>query len=883
MRKWSMVAAIVMVALLVLVACEPEEIIKEVVVTQVVEKEVVVTEIVEIEGEQVEVTRVVKEEVIVEVTKEVEVEVEVEVTPTPAPIDRTGAWLDTVVFVEEPNSDAAVTRLEVGDLDVYAYNISEPDIAARIFDSEALAYETAYGNYNEITFSPSTEKEFTDGRLNPFYSDKIREAMNWLVDRDYICQEITGGMARPRFVPINFASKDSALLADTIAAISLKYAHNPDKAIEVITAEMEALGAEMVDGVWQYNGEPVVLIALIRVEDERLEIGDYLSNLLEDVGFTVQRDYKTSAEASPCWLRGDPDEGCAHFYTGGWVSTAISRDEATNFSYFYTPDGLPFPPWQAYTPSDEFYDVATKLNNSDFATMEERAELMAQALELALLDSQRIWLKDDTGIAPHAANISLASDLSGSIYGSRLWAQTLRFDDQIGGSMNVAMPSMMTEPWNPIGGSNWVYDMMPIRGMQTAATVPDPFTGLALPLRVDRAEVFVQEGLPVEQNLDWVTLEFVDEIVVPEDAWADWDAENQVFITAGERFTETETTLSKVVMYYEDDFFDKMKWHDGSPVTIGDFVMFLIMQFDPSKEASPIYDEATVPAFETFMAAFKGWKIASEDPLVIEYYTDAYQLDAENNVTNGRAANPTGYFNGVEASWHALAPGWLVEAAGEAAFSADKADALEVEWMSYIAGPTLELLKAQLDVAQEEGFIPYEPTLGQYITAEELADRYGNLQEWYRRYGHFWVNTGPFFLQRAFPVEGTLILQYNPDYPDLATRWDRFAGVPIPEVMVDGPGNVTMGDEVTYDIFVDYAGEPYAIDDIMLAKYLVFDATGELAYVGEATAVEDGYWQAVLSADVTGALEAGSNRLAIIVVSERALLPVQETLQFVTQ
>jgi hypothetical protein len=101
--------------------------------------------------------------------------------------------------------------------------------------------------------------------------------------------------------------------------------------------------------------------------------------------------------------------------------------------------------------------------------------------------------------------------------------------------------------------------------------------------------------------------------------------------------------------------------------------------------------------------------------------------------------------------------------------------------------------------------------------------------------------------------------------------------------MLDGPGNVTIGDEVTYDIYVDFAGEPYAIDDIMLAKYLVFDATGELVFVGEATAVEDGYWQAVLSADVTGALEAGSNRLAVIVVSERALLPVQDVLQFVTQ
>jgi ABC-type transport system substrate-binding protein len=83
MKKWSIIAAIVMVALLVLVACEPEEVIKEVIkeviVTQVVEKEVVVTEIVEIEGEQVEVTRIVKEEVIVEVEVEVTVEPEEEV------------------------------------------------------------------------------------------------------------------------------------------------------------------------------------------------------------------------------------------------------------------------------------------------------------------------------------------------------------------------------------------------------------------------------------------------------------------------------------------------------------------------------------------------------------------------------------------------------------------------------------------------------------------------------------------------------------------------------------------------------------------------------------------------------------------------------------
>jgi hypothetical protein len=36
----------------------------------------------------------------------------------------------------------------------------------------------------------------------------------------------------------------------------------------------------------------------------------------------------------------------------------------------------------------------------------------------------------------------------------------------------------------------------------------------------------------VGKTLDWVDLQFVPSIEVPGDAWVDWDAENQVFITA---------------------------------------------------------------------------------------------------------------------------------------------------------------------------------------------------------------------------------------------------------------------------------------------------------------------------------------------------------------
>ncbi len=868
-KKLFTLATLVMVISMLVASCAPEP--------EVIERTI-----------EVEVERTVEVEKIVEVEVEKTVEVEVEkiVEPEPEVVDRKGAWVDTVIMSEEPSSDSAVTRLETGDIDLYAYSLSEPALAQRIYDSDALEYATSYGSYNELTFNTSGP-EFEDGRLNPFSSPRIREAMNWLVDRTYIVEEISGGMAVPRFTPIGFASNDTALLADVISAIELTYAYDMDKAEAVVTEEMEALGAELVDGVWTYNGEPVEIIGLIRVEDERTEIGDYFANQLEDIGFTVQRDYKTSAEASTCWISTPPDEGCFSYYTGGWVSTAISRDAGDNFSFFYTPDGYTgVPLWDNYTPTEEFYQLARDLSNNNFNTMEERRDMMAQAIEWALEDSARVWLKDDTGIGPYRSELAIASDLSGGIYGCHMWALTLRHKNQVGGSVNIAMPSMMTQPWNPVAGSNWVYDMMPIRGIGSNAVIYDPYTGLLRPLRLESADVYIEEGLPVGQTLDWVNLEFVGENVVPDDAWADWDAENQVFVTAGEKYTETETAKAKVVMYYPDDFLDTVKWHDGSSFTLADMVFSVILLFDRPNEASPVYDSAAVGSFTSFMQAFKGWRIVSEDPVVIEYYTDAYSLDAENNVTNFRAMYPGlgGMYDQGSGAWHNMALAWLAEENGELAFSDSKATDLEVEHMSFIGGPSLEIFEAKLEQAMEENFIPYEATLSQYLSDGEVEARYENLNEWYGRRGHFWLGTGPFFLQRVFPVEGTLILQHNPDYPDMADRWAEFIEAPIPQVVMDGPGQVSAGEEAVFDVFVDLEENvPYPAEDISMVKFLVFDAAGELAFTGDADAVEDGYWQIVLDADMTSELEAGSNRVVGIVVSKNALVPVRDVVEFVTQ
>lgn len=792
--------------------------------------------------------------------------------------DRNGAWVDTVVIVEEPSADAAVTRLEQGDIHVYAFAVGNREVAAAIADSDALKSYRSSGSYNELSFNPVGPVFESTGKLNPFAVPAVREAMNWLIDRDYIAQEIMGGLATPRYVPFNTASGDYALMADVIRALESEYAYNPARAEEVITAEMEALGATKVDGQWQYEGAPVELSVLIRTEDERRAVGDYVATQLESLGFTVIRDYKTAAEASPIWINGNPGDGLFHVYTGGWITTAVPRDLGSNFQFFYTPQGLGSPLWQAYTPSEEFAEVAEKLGNQLYTTLEERRDLMAQALDLAFEDSVRIWLVDRNSVTPVRNEIDVAADLYGAISGTPLWATTLQVDGGEGGEVRVAMPSILTNPWNPIAGTNWIFDQMPIRGTGETATVADPYTGLALPNRIERAELVVEEGRPVGTSLDWVDLSFESSIEVPGDAWVDWDAENQVFLTASEVYTEPVTVARKSVVYYPEDLYDTVVWHDGSPFSIGDVVLGMILTFDRAKEASAIYDASAVAAFDSFMAAFRGVRIISTDPLVIETYSDSLLLDAEQNINTWWP-----YYAQGQGSWHALSVGILAEAAGEAAFSTAKSDELQVEYMSMIAGPVIEILANQLTTAQADNTIPYAPTMGEFVSAEEATTRYANLASWYEELGHFWIGTGVFYLERAFPVEKTVVLQRFEDHPDSADKWSGFSAPAIAEVLVDGSTRVAIGEEATFDVFVDFDGEPYAIDNIREVKYLLFNASGVVAESGNAEAIEDGLWQVTLSAETTGALEAGSNRLEVIVISNLVALPSFTDLQFVTE
>jgi peptide/nickel transport system substrate-binding protein len=779
---------------------------------------------------------------------------------------------EEVVFFEEPNRSKAYEMLASGQMHIYAYGLSDPDLKKKIETSKDITYTLSYGNTWELTINPSGPV-LKNGKLNPFGVAPIREAVNWLIDRNYIAQELCFGLARPKFLPIVSAFPDYARLADVARGLEFKYAHNPGKAKEALTREMQQLGATQKDGKWWYKDAPVAITFLIRTEDVRKRIGDYLATLLEDFGFTVDRQYKTAAEAGPIWIGSDPSEGKWHLYTGGWINTLISRDQGSNFNYYYTPKGRPDTLWQTYNPSPRFAEIADRLARNDYTSLPERMQLMAEALQLSNQESFRVWLVDAINYFPLRKDVRVASDLAGGINGSYLWPHTVRFVGQPAARMRIGMPSILTEPWNPVAGSNWIYDQMIIHGTAANPALPDPFTGLFLPYRVKSAHVTAQEGVPIIKTLDWVELSFAPAIAVPGEAWISWDVPGQRFMTVREKHPDGLKARTKTVVRYGDDLF-KRRWHDGTPHALADFLLSVIIGFERASKESAIFDAAAVPAFQTFVQYFRGIKIVQDDPLVVEFYSDQPSLDAE------WLANSAAGFVYSTTPWHTLALGILAESNGRLAFSADKAERLKSERMSYIAGPSLPILEEYLQQAEAAGYIPYERALGSYVTKDQAKQRYTALRQWYDKKKHFWVGNGPYAIESIHPLEKTVVVRRFDEFRVADERWLSFSEPRVAEVAVTGPARVTLGAPAEFRINVSFQGMPYPAKDIDFVKFLVVDARGEVVLVADAQAIGDGAWVAQLPAAKTQELKPGPNRLEAVVAPKVVSLASFGTARF---
>ncbi len=800
--------------------------------------------------------------------------------------ERRGGWLDEI-DVSVIAGESAISQLEAGAIDLYSYGLAS-DVYPAIKEA-GLGYAQSFGGSYSMMLNPAVFDDATV--LNPFSNRKIREAMNWLIDRNYINQEIYAGGSLPKLFGITTQLVEYTNLVDTARALEAKYAYNFEKAKQVVSDEMVAMGAELgADGKWQFGGKPVTIIFLIRPDGDgtRKPMGDYMANQLETIGFTVDRQYKTSTEAAPIWRGSEASLGLWNIYTAGWLPTGLTRDERSQIQQMYLNTSVQATdPFISNVSDPEFQKLGDDLAQGNFTSKQERDQMMARALELSLEDSLQIFTIEQVQYSPYNNNVQLTYDLGAGVESAFVGPSNLRFVGEEGGTMKVGTADLFTEPWNTISGSNWAWDANIHRATSqgsdstvgTGGMMGDPYTGLTWPQRIESAELTYQSGLPITQNLDWLVVKEAAQIEVPADAWVDWDATSQKFVTVGEKFPDGTTAKIKSVVTYPADLFETVKWHDGSPLSMGDFVMNIIELFDRAKPESVIYDEAYVPSYTATIATLKGIRIASTDPLVIEYYNDAYNADAELNIITLWPSSPVG-LNG-DNSWAVFAISNLAEANGELAYSSDKADVAEIEQTSWVGGPSLDILVKYLEQAQSEKLIPYAPTMSAYVTEEEAQLRYANLMAWYEAHDHFWIGTGPYYLDKVYLTEKSLVLKRNADFADKSDRWAAFSDPKLASIQLDGPAQVGSGKEAAFDVAVTFRDEPYSQADIKQVKYILYDATGAVVEIGEAAFVAEGQYQVLLSAETVAKLPTGSARLEVAVVPIPVAIPAFTTIDFV--
>ncbi|MBS7610435.1 hypothetical protein KEJ19_07780 [Candidatus Bathyarchaeota archaeon] len=648
--------------------------------------------------------------------------------------------------------------------------------------------------------------------------------------------ETLRGLGKPRWTMHRSVSPDYSRVIDFMKLLEAKYEYNFEKAKTQIYEGLMEAGAILKEGKWYYGEKPITINFLIRPEDERKDVGDYVSDQLERLGFTVNRLYKPSRDAFLLWGAFAPTKrGEWHIYTAGWANTAIVAYSDDDPWFFYSPDNAPL--FEEYTGPPLLREAIDKLNGAQYGSMEERNELVRRINELALADGVHIWLYDAVQAFPMSSNLGpLAYDLYGGIWS--LWSfRTIRYGTGPGGEIKLGNRAMFIEGFNGIGGFSWLYDVFAPYLVADVGVWPHPHTGRYIPVRA---------------NFEVNTAGPDGKFSVPEDALK-YDVETKSWQTVGTGVKATSKVTVDFVLG---------KFHHGQAMTKADLLYTIAEIYQIVTPGTELYDPiAASPSRTLFVNNLRGFKILSDDK--VEFYLDYWHVDE--SFIAYQAIGPSF----TDTPWELLAIMNKVVASKESAWSIDMADILGVEMLDLTKGPTLELLKAAYDELSAENYVP--PELAGIVTPEEARARWDALGNWYASKQHFWVSNGPYMFGKADTTALQMTFEAFREYPYRADHWDDLLTVKSPEVKVTmAPVEVVPGLPATFEVTTTVAEQPY---DRVAIKYLVRDPKGALITKGVGTRKAEGKFSIILSGNETANFATGAYTIDVIGVGEESALP----------
>ena len=759
------------------------------------------------------------------------------------PHNRPGPAVDTLYF-RAFDVDRASRDLEAGNMDLYMFSLKTDAARQLQGDSRFTLYEAPASTVS-LLLNPAPAPR---GELNPFSIPEVRIAMQYLVDREFIARDIYRGMAVPMISHVSPSDFDYLTVNDIEKSYGFEY--DPEYGRELIADAMRDAGARMEGGNWAFDGRPIRIKLIGRVEDERRNIADLVRVELERAGFVVAVSYRTFAAAVLSTYSTDPQIFEWHIYTEGWGRSAPSRYDFSTVNSMSAPWLGNMPGWQEIGywqyENDEIDSLGKRLFRGEFQSLDERNEIYRAMTEIALDESVRIWLATATNSFPARREVAHVSrDLVAGIRSP--W--TLR-EAYIPGKSDLTVGHLWvwTErtTWNPIGGIGDVYSADIWRYLHDSPIWNHPFTGIPEPMRVDFA---VETAGPRGT------------IAVPGDAVM-WNAQRDRW----EPVSGSARAISKVTLDYSRYF--QSTWHHGQPISMADVFYSIAQSFDLAYDSDKARVEvAMAVTARPFLETYRGYRILDDNRL--EVYVDYWHFE-ENLIAS--YASPSG----LSMPWEILAAmDDLVFEQRRGAYSDTAASRFNVPWISLVMDRDARLVQRTLRNFSNDGGVPpgyFQVGNRSLVTAREADARYQASLDWFSDRGHLIVSNGPFSLWRYDPPAQYAELRAfrEANYPFRPGDW--YFGDP-PELRIDPPGSaeIEAGSAAEIPVTVDGPGT-------LGLRYLLFDpATRSVVDTGEARSI-GGRFVVELDRSVTRDLFPGLYELTLIAHSDAIASVAERTL-----
>ncbi|MFQ5969748.1 MAG: ABC transporter substrate-binding protein [Nitrososphaerales archaeon] len=746
-----------------------------------------------------------------------------------------GPVVDEIQFIHYQDENVAVQEVKAGNIDAYYWRLPLESVPSLKNDPNLKVYEAPGGTLS-LLLNPAPSSE----DLNPFSITEVRYAINYLINRELIVNEILNGFGAPMISAFGQFDPDYLILIDVLESFGFKY--NPEFAEKMITSALEQAGAIKNDGKWLYQDKPITIKFFIRSDDPRRNaIGETLASELQKLGFNVVKEFGDLNKAFTIVYGSDPGEIKWHLYTEGWGRSLFEKYSSSLAAQMYSPwfanmPGFMTPQYWNYQ-NPELDELTQRVFTGAYTSKTERDELTRQAVEFGVRESVRIFIASTIDPYLTSKNVEGMINDFGAGITSRFSLINARVTDS--DSMKIGMKQIYQGAWNPVSGlSDW-YATRIWLSVADPATFRNPHTGDVIPVR----STWTVETAGPEGKLD-----------VPSDAIF-WDAFDEKWVNVGEGIEAT----SKVT--YDLTY---SKWHHGMNMDKNDILVSIYFMFEwgtDEGEGDVTFDSEYTSLTEQTVKTLKGFRFMDDDTL--EVYVDYWHFD-ENYIAD------YGSIWSVM-PWEIYAAMEKVVVDGKAAFSRSTANAKDIDWLSLIIRNNSKVVRDTLDEFRSNSVIP--KALEGRAGPGYVLERYGGSINWIDTKGHAIISNGPFSLERYNPEARTITIKAFRDasYPYEIGQWRDFEIAKVAMIKnVSVPLSIEVGSATKITGNAIIAGSPST--DLQL-HYFLKDSKGNPALSGRVQPSSDGKFEINLSEADTTRLSSGANELKLFAVSNFALKP----------